>query len=108
MFRNIPHLFVVKLGCLFMKNHQLLNSTMRKAVASLCVDVVRRENPCSTATKDGECTTGATSKTRARVSPFSKKTSRKPHSGEVTVRHISKIALKIALFSQPNYVIRRV
>ena len=41
VFKNIPHLFGVKLGCLFMKNHQLLNSAVRKAVASLCVDVVQ-------------------------------------------------------------------
>ena len=81
-----------------MKNHQLLNSAVRKAVASLCVDVVRRENPCSTATKDGECTTGAAYKTRARVSPFSKKTSKKPRSGEAMVRHISKLRLKLHFF----------
>ena len=36
VFKNIPHLFGVKLGCLFMKHHQLLNSAVRKAVASLC------------------------------------------------------------------------
>ena len=41
MLKNIPHLFGIKLGCLFMKNHQLLNSAVRKAVASLCVDVVQ-------------------------------------------------------------------
>ena len=41
VFKNIPHLFGIKLGCLFMKNHQLLNSAVRKAVASLCVDVVQ-------------------------------------------------------------------
>ena len=41
VFKNIPHLFGIKLGRLFMKNHQLLNSAVRKAVASLCVDVVQ-------------------------------------------------------------------
>ena len=28
VLKNIPHLFGIKLGCLFMKNHQLLNSAV--------------------------------------------------------------------------------
>ena len=36
VFKNIPRLFGVKLGCLFMKNHQLLNMCVKLPSRLLC------------------------------------------------------------------------
>ena len=105
VFKNIPHLFGIKLGYLFMKNHQLLNSAVKKAVASLCVDVVReRESSFNNNNGRRECTTAA-SKTRARVSHFPTCNVQEQEDFEKTAfwrshgtQHFKKLSLKMHFF----------
>ena len=84
-----------------MKNHQLLNSAVRKAVASLCVDVVQERESSFNNNGRRECTTAA-SKTRARVSHFPTCNVQEQEDFEKIAKPryatFRKIALKNALF----------